>query len=403
MGIFGQGFVASGKSECVALRVANVVASVDIRASGPSYSVTRLVQSLAARGVAVELMSIGNPRQETDGSLRTRIFSRDYDRIPVARELYLSQALNEAIATITREGAVLHCHGLWRMPNVFPSWYAERNCCPLVHSPRGMLGEAALQISPIRKQIFAALVQRRALQSVDCFHATSWQELEEIRAYGLDKPVAVIPNGVDVHWRLKAPRLKVRRCRTALYLGRVHPKKGLDRLIGAWSFIERNYPEWQLRIVGPSEGGHGDKLKRLAASLGLGRIVFENGLYGEEKDAAFREADVFVLPTLNENFGMVVAEALANGTPVITTKGAPWKGLVDNDCGWWIDQGVEPLAAALSSAMAMPRAVLDEMGERGRMWMVRDFSWERVATEMESVYQWCAGNAERPECVSITP
>jgi glycosyltransferase involved in cell wall biosynthesis len=114
-------------------------------------------------------------------------------------------------------------------------------------------------------------------------------------------------------------------------------------------------------------------MRRLAAALGLARVHFEDGLFGAAKEAAYHEADIFVLPTLNENFGLVVAEALANGTPVISTKGAPWQGLVDNGCGWWIDHGVEPLAEALSAAMAKPQTALAAMGARGRAWMIREF------------------------------
>ena len=114
-------------------------------------------------------------------------------------------------------------------------------------------------------------------------------------------------------------------------------------------------------------------------ALGLTRVSVEGPIYGDAKTAAYREADLFVLPTLNENFGLTVAEALAAGTPAISTKGAPWSGLESEGCGWWIDHGVEPLAAALAHAMALPREALKAMGDKGREWMARDFSWDRVA------------------------
>ena len=117
------------------------------------------------------------------------------------------------------------------------------------------------------------------------------------------------------------------------------------------------------------------------------------------KSSALYSADLLVLPSLNENFAMVVAEALAHGTPVISTKGAPWKGLVKYGCGWWIDHGVEPLAATLASAMAMSRLGLNSMGSRGREWMAREYSWDRIAADMTNVYRWCAGNGEMPDCV----
>ena len=111
--------------------------------------------------------------------------------------------------------------------------------------------------------------------------------------------------------------------------------------------------------------------------------------------------DLFVLPTLSENFAITVAEALAAGTPVIATKGAPWHGLEREDCGWWIDHGVEPLVAALAKAMTMQREALQAMGAKGRAWMARDFSWDRVANDMLDVYRWLLAGGEPPRTVRL--
>src|SRR5262249_42895088 len=150
--------------------------------------------------------------------------------------------------------------------------------------------------------------------------------------------------------------------RTAIYVGRIHPKKGLDRLVAAWGMIEAQRPGWRLRIIGRGSGQYLDQLRQQAIGLGLSRLFFEDALFGEAKDAAFRTSDVFVFPTLNENFGLTVAESLAQGTPVICTKGAPWAGLESNHCGWWIDHGPEALAKALVAALSMPPEELRAMG-----------------------------------------
>ncbi len=304
-------------------------------------------------------------------------------------------------AALRREAAdaeIIHDHGLWLMPNVEAgraAWAARR---PLVVSPRGMLASAALAFSPLKKRAFWMLLQGRAFAHAACFHATSEQEYTEIRTFGLSVPVAIIPNGIDVIG-IADPAVGAAAYRTALSLGRIHPKKGLDRLLHAWARVEALHPAWRLRIVGPGEQGHDRELRALADALGLSRVSIEGPLYGDHKTEAYYRADLFVLPTLNENFGLTVAEALAAGTPVIATKGAPWSGLEDEGCGWWIDHGVEPLAAALSRAMEMPREALKAMGARGRAWMARDFSWDRVARDMLDMYRWLALGAAPPATV----
>ncbi|TIL54858.1 MAG: glycosyltransferase [Mesorhizobium sp.] len=377
------------------MKVVQVVASVATEASGPSYSVRRLSDSLCERGIESQLWSTITRGQSDPNVKRSRVFPCDFDQVPVAKRLCFSRKLHEALDRSANSGAIFHSHGLWSMPNVYPGWSAARYGRPLIVSPRGMLGEAALQFSYYKKRAFWATAQKRALHPTACFHATSLQECLELRAFGLTAPVAIIPNGIDLPLLTERPK-EGERMRTLLCLSRIHPKKGIDRLVEAWARIEAEHGNWQLRIVGPSEKGTRERLERRCKALGLARVVFEDAVFGEAKQQAYQRADLFVLPTLNENFGMVVAEALANATPVVCTVGAPWKGLVEHGCGWWIDHGVEPLSAALKTAMAMPRTSLDIMGSRGRVWMERDFSWEGIAANMAHVYRWCVKSDDQP-------
>jgi glycosyltransferase involved in cell wall biosynthesis len=389
----------------VPLRVVHVVAGIGLADGGPSYTVPRLCRALGDAGVRPTLLSVapdaGEPADTCNRDNDQRSFAWDYAAIPVLRELRASSALSSELAKEAIKSDVIHNHGLWLMPNVYAGWAASRARRPLVVAPRGMLGGAALQFSRMKKVLFWQLLQGRAVRRAACFHATSGQEYQDIRAYGLTQPVAIIPNGIDLprsHGRAtKAGAAD----RVVLSLGRIHPKKGLDRLVRAWAKVEAAHPDWRLRIVGPAELGHDGQLRALAADLKLSRVSIEPAIYGDEKDTAFREADIFVLPTLNENFAMTVAESLAAGTPVISTKGAPWAELEVERCGWWIDHGIEPLAAALSDAMVLPRAELRAMGARGQAWVARDFGWDAIASKMAAVYAWLAGTADPPEWVSL--
>jgi glycosyltransferase involved in cell wall biosynthesis len=388
------------------LHALHVIAGIDPVYGGPSYTVPRLCSALAAAGAQVELLSVAgrdtSPSDLLASGYRDRRFCWDYASAPMLRALRCSRGLVQALRAAAAGGAdVIHDHGLWLMPNVQAGHVAADQRRPLVVAPRGMLGPAALAFSPRKKRMFWRLLQGPAVRSAACLHATSQQEYEEIRAFGLRNPVTVIPNGIDLPQPAAEPSGSNPPHRVVLSLGRVHPKKGLDRLVHAWAQIEAAHARWRLRIIGPSEVGHDKELRALAEALGATRVSIEAPVYDASKTAAYREADVFVLPTLNENFAITVAEALASGTPVIATKGAPWSGLDARGCGWWIDHGVETLAAALAHAMSLPPETLRAMGAKGRAWMARDYSWDRIARDMLDVYCWLVRGNEIPESVRL--
>jgi glycosyltransferase involved in cell wall biosynthesis len=291
---------------------------------------------------------------------------------------------------------LLHNHSLWMMPNVYPGWEGRRSNMPLVVSPRGTLSEWAFSSGSMIKKVFWPLLQRPALRATTCFHATANSEYEDIRRMGFRQPVAVIPNGIDIPLPKQTNNSDKR---TLLFLGRIHPIKGVDMLLEAWSIVSPRFLEWQLRIVGPDNGGYLVSMQNLTAELKLARVEFSGPLYGEAKLKAYREAELLILPTHSENFGMTVAEALAAGTPAIVSKGAPWERLVSEGAGWWIDMGLDPLVASLENVLACPREALHAMGEKGRAWMQRDFSWTKIAQKTCETYQWILHGGDTPDWV----
>lgn len=141
-------------------------------------------------------------------------------------------------------------------------------------------------------------------------------------------------------------------------------------------------------VNGEIEQEYEAKVKARVRELGLqDQFVFTGALNDDEKWKAYARADLFMLPTYSENFGIVVAEALWAGVPVITTKGTPWQELDAQKCGWWIDIGVEPLVKALCEAMSVDDATRSEMGERGRKLAVEKYTWEAVVRKMSEGYE----------------
>ena len=217
---------------------------------------------------------------------------------------------------------------------------------------------------------------------------------------GIRQPVAIIPHGVDMpEGSKKRDECNEQSGLRFLFLARLHPAKGLDMLLRVWARVEAAHPATSLEIVGPDEGGHGAEMEKLAKDLRLRSVRFVGPLVGAAKRAAFERADIYVLPTHSENFGLTVAESLSVGTPVICTKGAPWSGLEANACGWWIDRTEERLFQAIDDAHRMSPAALLNMGARGRDWIVRDFSWAEVARRMKDLYAWVLGEGGVPHFV----
>jgi glycosyltransferase involved in cell wall biosynthesis len=292
---------------------------------------------------------------------------------------------------------LIHDHGVWLPTNHSAVVVAHQLGIPLIISPRGMLEPWAMNHKAWKKRLAWNLYQRRDLEFAAVLHATAEQEAENFRNLGLRQPIAVIPNGTDLpEWRnLPDPKGTPRKM---LFLSRIHPVKGLVNLVQAWKTVKPS--GWKMIIAGPDEGGHQKIVEAAIRQAGLqDDFAFTGSVYGDQKEALYRSADVFVLPTFTENFGLVVAEALACGVPVITTKGAPWEGLQTHRCGWWIDIGVEPLAAALREAMNLPPDTLRDMGQRGRAYAEQNFGWPGIAEQMLSVYRWVLGQGDKPDWV----
>jgi glycosyltransferase involved in cell wall biosynthesis len=294
---------------------------------------------------------------------------------------------------------VLHDNGVWLPCNHAVARLARRTGRPLLVSPRGMLLAWAKRSKASKKALAWSLYQHRDLESASVFHATSITEATAIRDLGLRQPIAVVPNAVQPP-PLAPGRKPATSPRLVLFLSRLTRKKGLEGLLRVWATVR---PQgWKLVVAGPDEGGYGAQLLMQWQPQKLGsEVEFLGPVWGGEKWRLFREASIFVLPSLSENFGIVVAEALASEVPVITTKATPWRAIEENRCGWWVDAGDEALAAALSDGMALSDAERAQMGERGRALVAREYAPDSVARRMMDVYAWQLKMGPRPACVVV--
>jgi glycosyltransferase involved in cell wall biosynthesis len=252
----------------------------------------------------------------------------------------------------------------------------------------------AITRSRIKKALALALFERTNIASASAVLATSMTELNQLRSLGFSVegtvvPLAVDPTAMAFFSRPRVPETDdAVRERTLLCVSRFHAQKRLVEVVRAFAEVGRPFREWRLRIVGPDyEQGYRDKVVAAARETRLAsRISVEPALSGEGLWQAYRDADVFLLASTFENFGLVIAEALAAGLPVIATRAAPWPQLDALRCGWWIDGSLESLPLTLRDAMSTPPAILREMGGRGARLVEADFSLRALGQSLEALY-----------------
>lgn len=291
--------------------------------------------------------------------------------------------------------AIVDVQGLWAYPSLANWKHHRRTRIPYLITPHGMLDPWARERSAWKKKLVRRWFEDAHLAGAACLRATADMEAEHFRSFGLKNPIAIVPNGIELPDLAQGHPPGNGRHRL-LFLSRIHPKKGLRYLLQAWARLEPYLEDWELVIAGPDEVSHTAEMQALARQLKLQRVIWHSAVHGAEKSALYQSADLFVLPTHAENFGLVVAEALAHGVPVVTTQNAPWAELEIRKCGWWIPLETKRLSETLLTAMRQPSDVRKAMGARGRAWMEQDFGWANIAEKMLAVYEAVAHGAPVP-------
>lgn len=351
-------------------RILLTVASARRDHGGPAFAVAQLAGALGRRGFETAIWT-------ADGSaLSSELIGSETIRLGGDSRSAIDQF----------NPHLIHDNGIWLAHNHVLALAARRRSLPRLVSIHGMLEPWALRHKRWKKMLAWSLYQRRDLISAQALLATGPVEAQHVRGFKLGPPVEVIPNGID----LPAPdfmRAPVGGLpRTVLFLGRIYPVKGLLMLAEAWAKIR---PEgWRLVIAGPDEAGHQAEVAARAEALGLRETVsFVGPAFDEAKTRLLSGAEFLVLPSYSENFGMVVAEALAHGLPVLATRGAPWPQLEDRRCGWWVETSTTGVEAGLRAAIEAGDAERRAMGERGQAMVRAEFSWEIIADRMAALYQ----------------
>ncbi len=370
------------------------------RAAGGVFEVERwLAQKLHRRhGIDVEAAGLLDKNKSSDEEAWNPIQIHAFEHFGPAQFGY-SPKLAGWLKLSNHD--VLHLHNLWMYTSWLTLQWSRSKKRPYVVSLHGMLDPWALKHSGWKKRLAGILYENRMLRGASVIHAFHDKDLADIRAYGLRNPVAVIPNGVELNEAQPAPWAA--REQRILYLGRLHPKKGVAELIQAWKIIplERR-AGWKLTIAGWDDGGNAAGLAKLVDELQLGdSIEFPGAVFGKEKQQFFETSQCFILPSYSEGLPMTVLEAWASSLPVIMTEMCNLPQGFAASAAIKVDPQPESIAKGLSDFLDFSEDRRREMGVNGRRLVEREFTWDAVSDQLYAVYQWVLGLGPMPECVHL--
>jgi len=407
-----------------------VTASISRSAGGLFESVRRLAQATAGGAYQVQVFGVEDEHSRADLSAWEPLEVHLNRRAGPERFSFAPGLLREMRS---RDADLIMSHGLWRYTSIATHRWHKQTGLPYIVHPHGMLDSWAVKNGRRKKRIASFCYEAAHLRDAACIRALCEAEAVAIRHYGLTNPIAIIPNGVDLHeTRIAGPQdhrandngLGTTGRKVLLFLGRIHPKKGLVNLLRAWKQVGAD--GWVLAIVGWDDGGHAAGLKQLCGELKLRweeegkgeregkketvlsplsshpsscRVAFLGPQFDQAKSAYYRTCDAFILPSFSEGLPMAVLEAWSYGKPVLMTEhchlpeGFAAVGAIK------ISPDPHELAHALNELVHMSGADLADMGNRGRELVKTRFNWQIISAQMRTVCDWVAGGGPRPDRV----
>ena len=390
-----------GNSKCEredTLKVLHIIVSLAPEQGGPAVSVPGLTQALAEAGIHCEIFTTNWKGVGDDAMLPSAVPIHRFDAgFPARFWPAYSKGLGKALWNKIGSGAfdLVHVHEPWHYAGFIAFRAARKHGIPYVLSPRGALQELCLRQKAFKKWIYRMMIQNRILKSADAIHAIVQAEKTQISELGYKTPVFVAPNGInmgpfeclpDVSDFLAAyPKLLGKR--VILYLGRLHPNKGLEVLAQSYVKIAHRFKDSALLIVGPDEDGSRKRMESiLKTSPALGSTVFTGLLTGWKKLAALACADLFVLASYSDVIGNATLEALAAGLPVVISRQCNFPEVSEHDAGLVIEPNDAAVTEAISTLLSDDQ-LRTRMGQNGRNLVREKYSWDAIAASMAGLYQ----------------
>jgi len=372
------------------MRITHLTASIGSEGGGVAAVVESLAQQQTQSGDQIHVLAAGRSTQRLNTSGNS-VSSATIARVGPATFGYAPGMWKELQ---NNPPELLHVHGLWAYSSLLALRCRRTFRSPYVVSPHGMLDPWALNNSQTKKSIARLLFENRHLRQADRLHALCASEADSIRKFGLTNPICVVPNGVQLPttdaslkapWANRSPQSQ----HTLLFLGRIHPKKGLHNLISAWAKVDaKTSKHWSLAIAGWDQGGHAAELKQHIKELKLERQIYFTGpLFDSDKAAALQHADGFVLPSFSEGFPVAVLEAWSYGLPVVKTPECNIPEGFQANAAIGVTVEVASIAQGLSELFSLTREERTQIGQNGRELVEEKFTWDRAAAQFQEIYQ----------------
>lgn len=378
------------------MKILHVAASLDPKWGGPAKVVIELTQALVKKGVEVAIFA---PSESDKGGcisnlkgVNVNLFPKNFlSRFWTSYSSPLAKSLMKEVSDFD----LIHIHEIWHYPNFAAYRAAKRAGKAYIVTIHGALEPWCLNYKALTKRIYTALIQRRILCKASALHALTREEVKQIQNFGVGSPVAVIPNGIDpeefrelpLREELENSYPELNGKKVVLFLGRIHPKKGLDILTKAFAKIAKGRENISLLIAGPDNEGYQAHVEKLLESKGIiNRATFTGMLTGRKKLAALSRADAFVLPSYSEGFTMTILEAMACRLPLVITRQCYFPEVAEIGAGFVVEPDPNQLAKALLKLLDNSK-MGEKMGANGRRLVMESFTWDKIADQMTQLYQ----------------
>ena len=382
------------------MKILTFITSISLNGGGPSRSVPMMAKGLANIGVDITLMTVRSENMNTHAientNVKLKILERGY-KIKEVEDFIISEKFD-----------IIQAQSIWDPRYHKIKKIADKHNIPFISTPRGMLEPWSLEQKKWKKKLALWLYQFNDLQTSACIFTTAELEAKHIRKIGVKSPVSIIPNGIEIEsypCRDSIQGVK----KQILFLSRIHEKKGIELLLDAWKTISAINKGWELIIAGNGEESYIESLKQKITSLSLeNNTKIIPPVFGKAKYSLYSNSSLFILPSYSENFGMVIAEAMSCGVPVITTNNTPWKfinggkdhnGIIQPKLGWCIELSKENICKALEEVIQMNQTDLYEMGQLCSKCIKDNYDYNSVAKKVKTLYEWILGTEEEPDFI----